>query len=478
MNKKKILLDFRKKLDEINYLVLYKEICGSVNFMFNPFQTEAAVVSAINDLPMELSSLMKFFVLGKAIERDIIVEFMGLQLVDNLVMLGLIEKDNGLLQLRNYVIVAYKDFYLVVNKPPFFFGGTSRSEDVYIGPDSYMLANFLPHRHFDKCLELCSGSGVISILNAQNSNSCDAVELNSHACEVSSWNCIINFADDKVHLHHGDLYNPIQSECYDLIVANPPFIPFPTDLTFYPMCGAGGELGLDIINNIIYGLDQHLKDNGMFLMIGEGVKNGDNIPMAALIEEALNVGYEIDLYIHSVENLRTHVVKMANFCRATWDNETPKNIEELLLNMHNMHDMTEYFQFTLIAKKIYKNKRTHFSKIKLQRERSIEGLYKSNLDKCEIRKLPNYYALYQGDDLIASVDEDAIDLLQKKDLDIIEYACKICDERNYDDKERSEFLEKIEKTSKDLIKANLLKKIDSNKYSTLTKPKYIKEVEI
>ena len=463
MNKKKSLLDFRGKLDEINYLVLYKGICGSINFMFNPFQTEAAVVSAINELPMELSSLMEFFVLGKAIKRDVIVDFMGHKLVDDLILLGLIKDDNNLLQLRNYVIVAYKDFYLVVNKPPFFSGGTSRSEDVYIGPDSYMLANFLPHRHFDRCLELCSGSGIISILNAQNSDSCDAVELNYHAYEVSSWNCIINFADEKVHLYHGYLFNPIQFERYDLIVANPPFIPFPTDLTFYPMCGAAGELGIDIINNIIYDLDKHLKDNGMFLMIGEGVKNDDNIPLATLIEEKLNVGYEIDLYIHFVENLRTHVVKMANFCRATWQKETPKNIEECLLNMHKKHNMTEYFQFTLIAKKTLRNRMTRFSIIKLHQELSIEGQCKSNLDKCEIRKLPNYYALFQGDDLIASVDEDVIDLLQKKDVDIIEYARKICNERNYDNKECSEFLDKVEKTSKDLIKANLLIKQTSDK---------------
>ena len=125
--------------------------------------------------------------------------------------------------------------------------------------------------------------------------------------------------------------------------------------------------------------------------------------------------------------------------------------------------MTEYFQFTLIVKKTFKNRRTRFSIIKLHRELSIEGLYKSNLDRCEIRKLPNYYALYQGDDLIASVDEDVIDLLQKKDLDIIEYASKICNERNYDDKECFEFLEKVEKTSKDLIKANLLIKQTPNK---------------
>ena len=129
-------------------------------------------------------------------------------------------------------------------------------------------------------LDLCTGGGSLAILAARAfpDAQIDAVDLSADALEVARRNVDDNGLADRITLHQGDLFAPLGSRRYDVILTNPPYVDaeslaaFPPEYQAEPkLAHAGGPDGLDIVRRILAEARRHLEDEGVLICeIGSG----------------------------------------------------------------------------------------------------------------------------------------------------------------------------------------------------------------
>ena len=131
-----------------------------------------------------------------------------------------------------------------------------------------------------RVLDLCTGSGCLAILAAHvfPNAEIDAVELSPKALEVARLNIAESGHAERLNLFEGDLFQPVATERYDLIITNPPYVDaaamdeLPAEFRHEPaMALDGGEDGLDIVRRILAEVPRHLNPGGGLLCeIGRG----------------------------------------------------------------------------------------------------------------------------------------------------------------------------------------------------------------
>jgi ribosomal protein L3 glutamine methyltransferase len=126
----------------------------------------------------------------------------------------------------------------------------------------------------ESVLELCTGSGCLAILAARTfpGAEIDAVDISKDALTVAARNVGDYHLAERVMLHRGDLYAPIASRRYDLIIANPPYVDAEGMANLPRECRAepkiafdGGADGIDIVRRIIDQASRHLTPEGGLL---------------------------------------------------------------------------------------------------------------------------------------------------------------------------------------------------------------------
>jgi ribosomal protein L3 glutamine methyltransferase len=132
-------------------------------------------------------------------------------------------------------------------------------------------------------LDLCTGSGCLAILAARHfpHAAVDAVDISKDALAVAARNVGDHGLDDRVALHRGDLFAPLGSRRYDLIISNPPYVDaegmadLPRECRAEPaLAFDGGADGLDIVRRILAEAKAHLAPQGGLLCeIGRGRDN-------------------------------------------------------------------------------------------------------------------------------------------------------------------------------------------------------------
>ncbi|AKJ68229.1 N5-glutamine S-adenosyl-L-methionine-dependent methyltransferase [Pandoraea thiooxydans] len=124
-------------------------------------------------------------------------------------------------------------------------------------------------------LELCTGSGCLAILAAEAFAQAhiDAVDLSGDALAVAAINVRDYELQDRIALHQGDLYAPLPSTRYDLILSNPPYVndqamqSLPAEYRHEPrMALAGGNDGMEVVRRIIADAGQWLTPDGLLVI--------------------------------------------------------------------------------------------------------------------------------------------------------------------------------------------------------------------
>jgi ribosomal protein L3 glutamine methyltransferase len=130
-----------------------------------------------------------------------------------------------------------------------------------------------------RVLDLCTGSGCIAIATALALPGArvDAVDISAGALEVAARNVRRHRLSDRVRLFHSDLFADIPQRPYDLIIANPPYVPagslpgLPAEFRAEPGLGlASGEDGLDAVLQILVDSPAFLGEDGILVCeVGE-----------------------------------------------------------------------------------------------------------------------------------------------------------------------------------------------------------------
>ena len=144
-------------------------------------------------------------------------------------------------------------------------------------------------------LDLCSGSGVAALCLSRIAERVDAVEIVPQVADAARINVALADREDRVTVHCGSLYEPLQGQKFDLIIANPPFVPGTWDFAGDPV-GAGGGDGLDVARDIWRGARDHLQPSGSLLTL-IGMLGGPEAPFVEdeLRELAREFGWRIHL---------------------------------------------------------------------------------------------------------------------------------------------------------------------------------------
>lgn len=210
-----------------------------------------------------LSQLVQVFLLALPARRQSLVDILGEKVVNTLYEVGVLVEVDGLCESRAAIYPClgryiFTDFWVSE--------GAQEEGKVYeLGTDSYVLARVTPRREVGQALDLCTGSGVHAILSAKDSPYSAAVDINPRALAYTRLNAAVNGVGCPVFL--GDLYSQVEDKAFDLITANPPFVPSPdTNVLIHRSAGESGE---EVPERLVAGLPKHLREGGLFSMVLE-----------------------------------------------------------------------------------------------------------------------------------------------------------------------------------------------------------------
>lgn len=202
-----------------------------------------------------LDRLIRLFMFSIALEEYELEEIFSGDLIKFCIEAGLLSHENG-----HYASNA--DLFPCMDRifaTDHHFSPMFRKDHVYpLGYDSYMLARgIIPHPS-RLTLDLCTGSGVQAITAAGFSEKVIGVDVNPRALNFARFNALLNQVEN-VEFVKGNLYEAVQEERFDLILANPPFVPAPEQKLYFR---DGGETGEKILEKIVEGIPKFLNDGG------------------------------------------------------------------------------------------------------------------------------------------------------------------------------------------------------------------------
>ncbi|GAA3240623.1 methyltransferase [Pseudonocardia petroleophila] len=122
-------------------------------------------------------------------------------------------------------------------------------------------------------LDVGTGSGALALASARaGAASVTAVDLSLRSVLATWVNCHLHGA--RVSVRRGDLFAPVSGRRFDLIVANPPYVPAETDVLprhTRARCWDGGVDGRIVVDRICAGAGERLTRGGVLLMVHSAV---------------------------------------------------------------------------------------------------------------------------------------------------------------------------------------------------------------
>ena len=130
-----------------------------------------------------------------------------------------------------------------------------------------------------RVLDMCTGSGCIAIATAVSLPAArvDASDISAEALEIARRNVERHGLAERIDLLHSDLFGSLPPRRYDLIVANPPYVPapsaqcLPAEYRAEPGLGlVSGADGLDAVLSILLDAPRFLGEDGVLICeVGE-----------------------------------------------------------------------------------------------------------------------------------------------------------------------------------------------------------------
>ena len=128
-------------------------------------------------------------------------------------------------------------------------------------------------------LDLCTGCACIAIALARRFPAAriDASDISEAALEIAARNCRRHGVDEQLRLIRSDLFDALPARRYELIVANPPYVPaaslseLPDEYRAEPALGlVSGQDGLDATLRILADAPDYLATGGLLVCeVGE-----------------------------------------------------------------------------------------------------------------------------------------------------------------------------------------------------------------
>ncbi|GIW71572.1 MAG: hypothetical protein KatS3mg102_1114 [Planctomycetota bacterium] len=215
--------------------------------------------------PRALAALARLFLLGDTLPPAQLGRALDSELVAALERARLV---------RNGAAGVYSPFALYPCRGTFIatdrrFRPLARQPVMYLGGDSYALAYLCPERCQGRALDLCTGSGVQAIVAARaGAERVLGVDTSARALRFARFNAALNEVAKRCRLVRADLDLALRpGERFELVLANPPFVPSPHRGRGQLAYRDAGPRGERVLARLLRALPQRLVRGGLALVV-------------------------------------------------------------------------------------------------------------------------------------------------------------------------------------------------------------------
>jgi len=209
-------------------------------------------------------NLIRLFKLGQSLPIEAVRAALAPIQVTDLVDLGLLRQIGSSVVAEAALTPEIGELYFAHDFDPAFTGESADVNHVLeAGPSSQTLAALTVRREGEDALDLCAGAGIQSMLAAKHCASVIATDINLRALNFADFNARLN-GISNIQTRHGNLYEPVAGEQFDLVVANPPYIVSPTAHYVYRDSGLPGD---SVCEKVIRDAPSHLRDGGYCVVL-------------------------------------------------------------------------------------------------------------------------------------------------------------------------------------------------------------------
>ena len=217
-----------------------------------------------------LATLARLFLVNDPVPERQVHDVLGADLVQGLVSGGALARVDNLVQAR-YLLSPVDHALFFTDRRI----GGQRDRVMPVGHDTYALAHQTQAAPGGSVLDVGTGCGVQGVLAARWARRVVSVDVNPRALAMAKVNAQLNGVADRIAFKHGSLYEPVKGR-FDVVLANPPFVPRPrVDLLFRD----AGPHGEDILAKIVAGARRHLAESGLLQIMTEIIHHDELGPL-------------------------------------------------------------------------------------------------------------------------------------------------------------------------------------------------------
>ncbi len=210
-----------------------------------------------------LGDLIRLFLLRGTLTTVRLQEIFGDELFSTLWSLGMLIQRGGDWASR-VDLFAIAGLYIATDHRYMIFAEDEIDEGavMYVGMDSVGLVHTAPQYPVNRLLDLCCGGGIQSLVASRYATEVIGVDINPRAIRFARFNAQLN-GISNIRFCQGDLYEAAPGY-FDTILANPPFVPSPSQ-----ECGFrdGGVDGENILARIISESSNYLAAYGKLFIV-------------------------------------------------------------------------------------------------------------------------------------------------------------------------------------------------------------------
>lgn len=141
---------------------------------------------------------------------------------------------------------------------------------------------WLPDQQLGRAVDIGTGSGCLAVALAVHRPGVDvdALDISAKALELARRNAERHGVSDRVRCLESDLLSAVAGQRYDLILANPPYVPeasmqnLPPEYLHEPRLGlVAGADGLDLVRRLLIDAPAHMSEHGILICeVGEAAE--------------------------------------------------------------------------------------------------------------------------------------------------------------------------------------------------------------
>jgi hypothetical protein len=217
--------------------------------------------------PGRLNTLLRWFWIGSAVEAAAAREFIPEPILQLFLDSGMLAAEDGRIA-PPFRISPFNQLLILSDHA--FLGDGALHRDAVLWPNqtTRLCYNLAMRTPVSRTLDLGTGNGVLALAAASFSTTVVATDLNPRARLFCEFNAALN-GITNVEFREGSVFEPVEGERFDLILANPPFFVTPTVRRVF----SDNSMELDgFCRMLVRQAPQYLTENGCCQMLAEWVQ--------------------------------------------------------------------------------------------------------------------------------------------------------------------------------------------------------------